>query len=1173
MMIANTVTFAGRTWEDYDTSKEWTLTSGDSLKTVYIKVKDRAGKISDIYSDNITLDTTAPTGLDVSINSDQAYTNSTTVTLTLTATGASKMRFNNSGENWSAWESYATEKSGWNLSSGSGTKTVYFSAKDTAGNIATAVLDTITLDTTAPAISNTQSSGATQTSITITWTTNEQSTSLVEYGTTTDYGSNTTLNSTKVTSHTQVITGLTAGTTYHYRVKSRDTAGNLATGIDRTFSTSSGADTTPPDAIEALTVIDKVNAESTLTLAWDQSDAPDFAGYRVYRKASSTFTNVTQSGVALLTTITARTTATYDDTTATDNTSYFYAVTAIDTASPPNENQTVTSVSGTSVDDKAPSTTDNISGGWHKTEYEVKITATDGGMGVDSLVYTTDGSDPTNVSNVNRTVYSIDSSSGSKTFYVGGDNTLGDEEYTIKYYSYDKNSTPNIESTHTATLKVDTAGPSTTDDAPSGWQNSSVSITLTATDATSGVAATYYTKNGSAPTASSSQYSSPILFTTQGNRTLKYFSKDNASNSESVSTTYILLDYTAPTSSIDPLSASSVQPFDVNWTSSDAHSGIQNVQLQYKVGTDGTWTTWHTSNDSEGTASFSLGSSGATIYFRSLATDNASNIETDVTLSGDTYTTMFNNPPTQQGESPTNGSSNICPNPALHVICNDTDGDAMNATWWSNSSGSWAQFAENTTISSDTNITQTNSNFSGYETTYWWSLNLTDEGGDWNNETYHFTTRTQCQPEEPTNFSASSASSSSITLTWTSGNYSDYTRIQRKTGSYPENISDGTNAYNGTGTSTTVTGLGASTTYYFRAWAYSSTDNTWSLTNASDSATTSSGGTGIAPGPSGDGLVTDGEGEEETTTVTTSSDTRNSINTDYGLDLEEEFYATDTDEDGVVDTFTDPNNVLSSVASTDIGDNQAFLISVDDDEIPEFFWDPTDDTVTGITHTPGVVSDTSVDEEQETVTVTVSIDKSDWVYIEVSDDYPDYDLTVKTSDGRTIESDKIWREDNKIYVLDDPDTEYEFIYNYELLAPTFNPTTGSTITTESPIFTITYIEAVTIESATWNGNIITLDTEDNMVFTYIPEELTSGDYTLSITVIDNSEYTRTDSATYSVDIEEEVEEDEQQPTAEVPWILWIIVIIVVFWIIIGILFKSGVLYIAVSYTHLRAHET
>jgi len=104
--------------------------------------------------------------------------------------------------------------------------------------------------------------------------------------------------------------------------------------------------------------------------------------------------------------------------------------------------------------------------------------------------------------------------------------------------------------------------------------------------------------------------------------------------------------------------------------------------------------------------------------------------------------TPSNNAPTQSGEIPANTSTGISVTPQLYVLCKDNDADNMNATWWSNSSGSWLQFASNSTatgFANNTNITQSFTNASAYSTTYYWSLNLTD-GTDWTNETYHFTT-------------------------------------------------------------------------------------------------------------------------------------------------------------------------------------------------------------------------------------------------------------------------------------------------------------------------------------------------------------------------------------------------------------------------------------------------
>lgn len=49
-------------WEAYDTSKSWTLSDGDGVKTVYVQFKDAVGNIStDSISDTITVDATVPT--------------------------------------------------------------------------------------------------------------------------------------------------------------------------------------------------------------------------------------------------------------------------------------------------------------------------------------------------------------------------------------------------------------------------------------------------------------------------------------------------------------------------------------------------------------------------------------------------------------------------------------------------------------------------------------------------------------------------------------------------------------------------------------------------------------------------------------------------------------------------------------------------------------------------------------------------------------------------------------------------------------------------------------------------------------------------------------------------------------------------------------------------------
>lgn len=93
-----------------------------------------------------------------------------------------------------------------------------------------------------------------QTSAAITWTTNIAADSQVEYGPTAAYGSSSSLDSAAVTEHAVTLTGLTAGTLYHYRVRSQS-GSTVVYSSDGQFTTSAlQPDTTPPAAVTDLRV-------------------------------------------------------------------------------------------------------------------------------------------------------------------------------------------------------------------------------------------------------------------------------------------------------------------------------------------------------------------------------------------------------------------------------------------------------------------------------------------------------------------------------------------------------------------------------------------------------------------------------------------------------------------------------------------------------------------------------------------------------------------------------------------------------------------------------------------------------------------------------------------------------------------------------------------------------
>lgn len=91
-------------------------------------------------------------------------------------------------------------------------------------------------DTTAPVISNVTATDISGGSAKITWNTDENADSQVDYGLTEDLGSSVS-DSGLVTSHQMGLTGLSGSTTYYYQVLSKDAAGNLNNSATNTFTT------------------------------------------------------------------------------------------------------------------------------------------------------------------------------------------------------------------------------------------------------------------------------------------------------------------------------------------------------------------------------------------------------------------------------------------------------------------------------------------------------------------------------------------------------------------------------------------------------------------------------------------------------------------------------------------------------------------------------------------------------------------------------------------------------------------------------------------------------------------------------------------------------------------------------------------------------------------------
>lgn len=169
MMLSNDPTFAGQSWSTFSSSvPAWTLSTQDGAKTVYLRLRDSAGNVSD-FSANIILDTQGPQTPSFAL-SPTTTTTGATVTAWLTASDAAQHCFYGDlvggssdlcvSNGWVTLSSTSTLT----LTAGDGTKTVNAKVRDAAGNTSAVLTDSVSRDGTAPTIASFAiDSGATHT--------------------------------------------------------------------------------------------------------------------------------------------------------------------------------------------------------------------------------------------------------------------------------------------------------------------------------------------------------------------------------------------------------------------------------------------------------------------------------------------------------------------------------------------------------------------------------------------------------------------------------------------------------------------------------------------------------------------------------------------------------------------------------------------------------------------------------------------------------------------------------------------------------------------------------------------------------------------------------------------------------------------------------------------------
>lgn len=156
MLVSNVADFHGTHWVDYHPEiLDWSLKFEDGLQEVFAKFKYRNGKESEIFVDEIIVDTTPPENPYIKIEVPSKYTNdqSFIVDLSISASDAKYIKLSNTnsfyGKKWRLYKD--NQIFDWRLEQGDdGPRTVYAKFRDKAGNESEVTSDEIIIDTKAP---------------------------------------------------------------------------------------------------------------------------------------------------------------------------------------------------------------------------------------------------------------------------------------------------------------------------------------------------------------------------------------------------------------------------------------------------------------------------------------------------------------------------------------------------------------------------------------------------------------------------------------------------------------------------------------------------------------------------------------------------------------------------------------------------------------------------------------------------------------------------------------------------------------------------------------------------------------------------------------------------------------------------------------------------------------
>ena len=588
-------------------SYSWnTATAGGDSTQYKVRVAKAGGGLGDISDAYFTVDNTAPAGWSFTINSDASYTTSQSVTLNTTCAVDGLVWWVQVAYGNSAAPTNRTSCSSsmaWTLSAWDATKTVYMRFKDSLGNTTSDTTDTIVLDTTAPTITVTNPNGSPALSKTVTASTSDGTLTMTAWSTSTTCDASRTF----VTYASTTFSSDTDNGKYIcYKAvdalwNTAYTLSNAIAGIDTTWPTIT---VTNPDTSPAQTkTVSASPSDGTLTMTTGSTSTTCNGTRNFIANAPTTFTSEADNGKYIC----------YKGVDALWNTTYTLsnAIAGIDTTYP-------------TITINNPDTS-------RATSKTITASASDG-----TLLMTTGSTSTT--------------CNGTRNFISYSSTTFSAEADSGKYVCYKSiDSAWNSWYLLSSLIRsIDVTAPSSTNNVPSGWRNSNVTVLLSCSDSVgAGCSKVYYTTDGSDPTTSSSYVnasnSRQFTISTEWDYTIKYRAEDLVNNLEIVRTAanHLQLDKTA--ASVNAGSDVITNGIFTQVGSVDASiAGISSYTWS-KVSWPGTISFWSSSASS---TTISANADG-TYVIRLTAVDNASNSASDdMTLVWDTQqpTVTFNIP-------------------------------------------------------------------------------------------------------------------------------------------------------------------------------------------------------------------------------------------------------------------------------------------------------------------------------------------------------------------------------------------------------------------------------------------------------------------------------------------------------------------------------------------------